>query len=133
MGAWGIGNFENDDAGDWAADFRTEPKEQMLHEAFAAVNASAEYIERDLGGHALAAAEVLAAAKGRPCRDIPAELLAWAQANPAVAAPSLTARALEALPHVADPETSETAELWAEGEDFEEWLGLIEDLKRRLA
>jgi hypothetical protein len=133
MGAWGIGSFENDAAGDWSAHFRTAPALHLIRDTFEAVNCTGEYIEVDLGGAAIAAAETLAAAKGRPCRDLPPELLAWAEANTAIATPMLTEAALAAIGRVLDTQSSEIAELWAEGEDFAEWLALVEDLKRRLA
>jgi hypothetical protein len=133
MGAWGTGNFENDDAGDWVVEFRTAPAEQKLHEAFAAVIGTTDYIECDLGGYALAAAETVAAAKGKPCWDIPPELRTWAEANAPVATPSLTAQALAATGRVTDRETSEIAQLRAEGAFYQEWLAVIEELKHRLS
>jgi Domain of unknown function (DUF4259) len=132
MGAWGIGSFENDAAGDWTAHFRATPGVHLLRDAFEAVNGTTDYIEVDLGGAAIAAAETLAAAKGSPCRNLPPELVAWAEANAAIATPLLTEAALAAIGRVLDTKASEIAELWAEGEDFAGWRALIEDLKRRL-
>jgi hypothetical protein len=133
MGAWGIGNFENDAAGDWEADFRATPGVDQIQDAFAAVRAATGYMEVDEGGAALAAAEVVAAAAGKPCRDLPPELREWAEAHPAIATASLKAEALAAIAKVMDVNTSEFAELRAEGGYFGEWAELIEDLKRRLA
>jgi hypothetical protein len=133
MGAWGIGVFENDDAMDWAAGFQRAPSEQELGDAFAAVVAVEGYLERDPGSYALAAAEVLAAARGRPCRDIPPALRDWAAANTGVATPALLAHALAAIARVMIAETSELAELWAETDNGAKWITQIDDLKVRLS
>src|SRR5262249_36443275 len=96
MGAWGTGIFENDDAMDWAVDFQRAPSVQSLRKAFEAVVGVEDYLERDLGSYALAAAAVLAAARGSPCRDIPQALRDWATANQGVATPELATRATAA-------------------------------------
>jgi len=136
MGAWGPGIFENDDAMDWAVDFQREPSEQSLRDAFEAAVEVDDYLERDLGSYALAAAEVLAAAKGQPCRDIPPALRDWATANGGVAAPELLAQALAAIERVTIVDSSEVAELWttsAKPEDAAGWTRQIAELKRRLS
>ena len=136
MGAWGPGIFENDDAMDWAVDFQREPSEQSLRDAFEAAVEVDDYLERDLGSYALAAAEVLAAAKGQPCRDIPPALRDWATANGGVAAPELLAQALAAIERVTIVDSSEVAELWttsAKPKDAAGWTRQIAELKRRLS
>jgi hypothetical protein len=135
MGAWGTGIFENDDAMDWAVDFQRDPSEQSLRDVFEAVVGVEDYLERDPGSYALAAAEVLAAARGRPCRDIPRALRDWAAANQGVATPGLVTQALAAIERVMVAESSEAAELWAKtaGEaDAAAWLANIDDLRHRL-
>jgi uncharacterized protein DUF4259 len=113
MGAWGTGVFEDDDAMDWAVDFEHAPSEHSLLEAFEAVIGVEDYIERDSCSYALAAAEILAAAIGRPCRDIPQPLRDRAAANQGVATPELAAQALAAIDRVMVAESSEAAETWA--------------------
>ncbi len=135
MGAWGTGIFENDVAMDWAADFQRAPSEQSLRAALEAVVGAEDYLERDPGSYALAAAEVLAAARGRPCRDIPRALRDWAAANQGVATPGLAAQALAAIDCVMIVESSEVAGLWAEtakDTDAAAWRANIDDLKQRL-
>jgi hypothetical protein len=97
--------------------------------------ASRIYLERDPGSYALAAAEVLAAARGRSCRDIPRALRDWAAANQGVATPELVAQALAAIDRVMVVESSEVAELWAEtakDTDAAAWVTNIDDLRQRL-
>jgi Domain of unknown function (DUF4259) len=135
MGAWGTGLFENDDAGDWTVYFLDAPSERLLRAAFEAVIGVEDYIERDLGGSALAAAEVLAAATGRPCRDIPPELRDWAEGNRGVAAQELVGKALAAIDRVMIAESSEVAELWFETAadiDAAGWVAKVDDLRQRL-
>jgi hypothetical protein len=135
MGAWGTGIFENDDAMDWACDFQRAPSERSLREAFDAVVGVEDYLERDPGCYALAAAEVVAAARGRPCRDVPQPLHDWAAANPGVVTPELIAQALAAMDRVTIVGSSEVAELWAEtakDADAAAWLANIDDLRQRL-
>jgi Domain of unknown function (DUF4259) len=135
MGAWGAGLFDNDDARDWAADFERAPSQQALREAFEAVIGVEDYLERDPGSHALAAAEVLAAARGRSCRDLPPALRNWAVANQGVATPDLVTQALAAIDRVMTVESSEVAQLWAEtarDADADAWLANVGDLRRRL-
>jgi Domain of unknown function (DUF4259) len=135
MGAWGTGIFENDDAMDWAADFGRAPSERLLREAFEAVVGVEDYLERDEGSCALAAAEVLAAASRRPCRDIPRTLRDWATANQGVATPELVAQALAAIDRVMIVGSSELAELWAEtanDADAATWVINIDNLRQRL-
>lgn len=135
MGAWGVGIFENDDAMDWAVDFERAPSQQTLREAFEAVVGVEDYLERDPGSYALAAAEVLAAARGRPCRDLPPPLRDWAAANQGVATPDLIAQAQGAIDRVMIVESSEVAELWAEtakDADAAAWQANVDDLRHRL-
>jgi hypothetical protein len=135
MGAWGTGVFENDDAMDWARDFEQAPSEPLLRQAFEAVVGVEDYLERDPGSHALAAAEVLATARGRSCQDIPQALRDWAAANQGVATPELVAQALAAIDRVTIVGSSEVAELWAEtakDADAAAWLANIDGLRQRL-
>lgn len=136
MGSWGTGTFENDDAMDWATDFQRASSGQSLRAAFEAVVDVEDYLERDLGSYALAAAEVVAAAKGRPCRDIPQPLRDWAAANQTIATPDLVAQAVAAVDRVTVVESSEVAELWTEtatDADAGAWIAQIDDLRQRLA
>ena len=70
MGAWGAGNFENDDALDWLAVLQAEG----LPAAGAAIQdvltLADDYLEAPTCCAALAAAEVIAALRGRPSISI---------------------------------------------------------------
>jgi len=72
MGAWGIGNWQNDDALDWAGDLKAAEIERVL--VIADEN-------EDLGCgdccRALAAAEVMAAWYGQGGTDLPQKVQEW--------------------------------------------------------
>jgi hypothetical protein len=133
MGAWGRGVFENDDAMDWTVAFLEGSSVDALQDALDDALDSEDYLDSDQGSYALAAAELLAAATGRPCRDLPSGLGEWATANPQIATPSLLARARDAVDRVIGEDESELAELWAESDEFEDWLEEMEELKDRLS
>lgn len=80
-GAWGEGSFENDDALDWVATCSSSksisPVRQSLERAL-----RGKYLKAPEASSAVAAAEVVAAAKGRPNPKLPAELAAWVKRQP---------------------------------------------------
>jgi hypothetical protein len=66
MGAWGIGNFDNDTANDWAADFVEGGDLSFVREVLEKVTTrtAVEYLEQRVSCCALAACEVIARLKG---------------------------------------------------------------------
>jgi len=131
MGAWGIRNFENDQALDFTDDFTDNPSTESLEEALAVVvelGEENEYIEVDEASAALAAAEILAAKLGKPAPDFPADL------QPTLAAvqhtTTLQKQARKAVKQVM--KASELQELWAEGGDSEAWLAIQTNLLEQL-
>jgi Domain of unknown function (DUF4259) len=71
MGAWGIGPFDNDDAAEFAAsldDLKPEEKADAIRTVLAGVATVTDYLARDAGGAAVAAAALVAAqqADGEP-------------------------------------------------------------------
>ncbi|MCW3010141.1 MAG: hypothetical protein JWO90_545 [Solirubrobacterales bacterium] len=144
MGAWGAGSFENDIASDWAADLADGGDLEMVRATLetAARCPPDEYLESDEGAEALAAAEVVAAAMGRPVRAIEMgtsgpHAVAWGKAHGAAGKPDMVELALEAVDRVDGPE-SELQELWAAetgtgaGASSREWFSEVEDLRNRL-
>ena len=129
MGAWGNGNFDNDTAADYAGDFQDDPNETVLLETLTAVAAEG-YPEVDEASEALAAAEIIAAALGKPVRGFPEDLLLSAKnlhlSNPE-AAQKMARRAIKAV-----LKKSELRELWEEGDDYEAWVAVQEGLLDRL-
>ena len=130
MGAWGNGNFDNDTAADYVDNFQDDPNETVLLETLTAVAAEG-YPEADEASEALAAAELIAAALGKPVRGFPEDLLLSAKnlplANPD-AAQKLARRAIKAI-----LKKSELKELWEESDEYEQWVAVQDGLLDRLA
>lgn len=133
MGAWGAGSFQNDAALDWYEEFRSAGT-AAVDDAFSAAEI-ADYVDVDEGCAALAAAEIVAAAFGKPLSEQPADfsdLLARYQ-DFVKELPDVRARAISAVKR-AVAESSELSELWSEGGDgaAKEWMDLVNDLLSRL-
>lgn len=130
MGAWGHANFDNDTATDYAGDFQDDPNETTLLETLAAVAAEG-YPEADEASEALAAAEIIAAALGKPVRGFPEDLLLSAKnlhlTNPE-SAKKTARRAIKAV-----LKKSELQELWEESAEYNDWVAVQEGLLERLA
>jgi hypothetical protein len=133
MGAWGFGNFENDDAGDWINEFKKKPAEASLKRPLEKVAAHGnEYLQGPTCSRALAAAEIVAALKGRPNAKQPEGLQEVLDEVKPHFSEDLTPIALEALAQIIND--SETKELWEEDEDdAAAWYAEVDDLRARLA
>ncbi|MFG0284356.1 MAG: DUF4259 domain-containing protein [Phycisphaerales bacterium JB039] len=142
MGAWGVGPFENDLACDWVYGLEDDAREKGLLRKRAAPFAR---IDRTLGAaltatyelwsdaeETLAAAEAVAAARGRPCPDLPEEFEPWLPVAKAQGVPpGLVTRAIEAARKAR--ETSELRSLWEKTSDnYIGWLATVDDLLARL-
>ena len=132
MGAWGAGSFQNDTALDWYEEFRSAGA-AAIEEAFLTAE-TADYVDADEGTTALAAAEIVAAAFGKPPADGPADfndLLARYQ-DFITELPDIRTRAISVARKILAP-SSELNELWQEaGDAAGEWTGLVNDLISRL-
>lgn len=72
MGTWGSSVFENDAAEDWMGELLEEGRSPLIDQALRAVERGST--EADDCAAALAAAEVVAAARGWPVRGFPKDL-----------------------------------------------------------
>jgi hypothetical protein len=135
MGTWGTDHFANDDAMDWIADLESVLDLSVLRGAFELAPAGATNVEAPNGSVALAAAEVVAALRGRPHPDLPSEVRAWVAGYGAFDDASLVATAQAAVALVGyDEQRSELNQLWAEAgaDDQAAWLQAVADLQTRL-
>ena len=130
MGAWGIGHFENDDAGDWVWELEDARSLEPVVAAIAAVEAATDYLEAPDATIALAAAETIAAALGKPAPDLPDSVAAVVSVLPHAPDSKLVSRARAAVERIATE--SELRELWEETEDFAAWQAKVSDLIQRL-
>lgn len=124
MGAWGIGNFENDDALDFVYEVE-ESGDVAVQNALRQVLSDATADAPD-ACMALAAAELIAIKLGNPPGDRPDSL--QAALDRMTATPKeLAGRAVDQI-----ASNSELKDLWAETDEFDAWLALQTDLKKRL-
>jgi hypothetical protein len=125
MGAWGSGTFENDTAEDWMDLLIASDGPEPIHDAFSEWDAD----ESDSCCIALAAAEVIAAAAGRPADDLPDEIREWLDEHDFQPEETLITQARDIT--AATLKESELAELCAESED-DDWSRVIQGLIDRL-
>ena len=131
MGAWGAGNFENDDALDWIAELEESSGMAAIEAALrVVVEWGAEYLDAPEACRALAAAEVVAALQGHPPPDLPDGAAAWVSQHAAVDGSTLAALALTAIARTRA--NSELAELWEETDEAAAWGAVVDGLVSRI-
>jgi len=130
-GAWGFGSFENDDALDWVSELERVSGPQILVAALHSIDPKAKYIDAPDCAVALAAAEVVAAARGHPVAALPAEVTRWIVRTRPRVDTDLLAMARSAVTACRDGKNSELRDLWLEG-DGKAWLDDSAKLLARL-
>jgi Domain of unknown function (DUF4259) len=133
MGTWGIGSFENDDAADFMIDLLDSGDLSLVREVLDNVLTSTEYVEAPDATLAIVAAEIVAAARGRPTLAAQQEegLADWiARLRPTIDA-HLTTQAREALTRIL-ADNSELRELWEETDDIHDWRAVVTELRSHL-
>lgn len=129
-GAWGPGNFDNDDALDWAGQCVASKGAGVIAATLQSA-LQARAIEAPDGAMAVAAAEVVAAAKGKPGKALPRELRDWLDRQPKADIARLAPIARKAIVRIKDPKLSEVAQLWHESGD-KRWQDMMAELEIRL-
>ena len=131
MGANGAKSFENDDASDWVYDLTEANGPDLLSEAFAVVE-KMDFADAPDSCIALAAAEVVAAAKGKPSVDLPDEVRTWLEDQEHLDAfKKLDKRAAKVAKKI--QAKSELRDQWEESDDWHNWQMAVEGLLKRLA
>jgi hypothetical protein len=133
MGAWDSGIFDNDTAADWAADVVEGGSVHLVLDAIAAADVPVdEYLDAPTGEEALAAADTVAAASGRPptSTSYNEDVIEWAIGQEELDTPEVRALAARVVERVLAAE-SEIADLWDEGGD-DEWRQVVAELLDRL-
>jgi Domain of unknown function (DUF4259) len=138
VGTLGVEAFANDDALDWLLEL--DPADGV-RPVLAALERAAGAIDPHLDAHtaavALAAAELLAALRGRPHPALPEMAADWVAAvtlaSPTGAAPdeeelALATRALDLV-----VTSSALAEIWSQRPDDAEWRSELDRLRLRLS
>jgi hypothetical protein len=129
-GAWGPGSFDNDDALDWAHLCTESTGSAVIGSALqAAMQPGA--LEASVGAAAVAAAELVAAANGKPGKTLPKDLSDWLNRQPRQEIVKFAQVARKALTRVRDRRVSELHQLWEESTD-KQWVSTITELEARL-
>ncbi len=131
MGAWAVDSFGNDAALDWVAELNDADDISILDETLSVAAESEEYVESDESCTAIAAAEVVAALRGKPTVDLPDEVTEFVARIKEKPPADLVQLAFEALERIKD--SSELQELWAESDSGPAWLKAMADLEKRLS
>jgi len=132
MGAWGHGNFDNDDALDWFSEFE-EAGVAAVSSALERVTVLSgnDYLEAPDASMALAAAEVVAAARDGNLSNLPDSVRqAFAKHRQSLAGLPLSELAYRAVVRVL--RQSELKDLWEEGKEGQIWHRGAESLVSRL-
>ncbi|HKD15784.1 MAG TPA: DUF4259 domain-containing protein [Candidatus Angelobacter sp.] len=124
------GNFGNDDASDWVYDLQESSGTDALKEAFTAINGH-NYPESPECCIALAAAEIVAAAKGKPAADLPDRARKWLGNQDEVESIKKLAKPAIAVVNKISVK-SELRDYWEESDSWHEWQQAVEGLLRRL-
>jgi hypothetical protein len=132
MGTWNAQSFANEQALDWLTELLDEQDVYFIHNTLEII---ADYPGDEAPNiwdcHcALAAAEMVAAAKGNPPAQFPAAARKWLQSNPLELDDELMSFVQKAIERI---EThSELKQSWQEGPEVAQWYEAISDLRNRL-
>ncbi len=131
-GAWGSGAFDNDDALDFVAELARQRDAALVYRTLQAVRSRTGYLQGPEGSAAVAAAEVVAALNGHPCKGMPETLERWIQGQKSPTKDQVSL-AIEAMRRVRGPR-SELSDLWADAgpADRQKWEAAMQDLVGRL-
>ena len=129
MGTWGVLPFENDNALDWLWNLEEAGDPSVLIDALEAVD-SVEELEEDCE-EAIAAAEIVAALRGKPLPDLPDEVTAFVKSQRRQEVPGkLVQLAVSVVQRIA--EDSDLKDRWSETGQAAKWQLAMKDLRHRL-
>jgi hypothetical protein len=132
MGIWGPGGFENDDAMEWFGELERRPDTSVLKDALETVEEEDdedEFVEASESCVGIAAAEIVAALRGKPAASLPEKIATWVKGRPAPSS-GLIKRARRAIEIIY--RNSELAELWEEAGKAAQWKSEMKSLMGRL-
>jgi len=131
MGAWGTGTFQNDVALDFSGDIAESNDGVLLIRHQLEATCAPGQVDTPAAEASLAAAEVIAAARGFASPDLPPLLHQWVETRAPGFSDADGRLALAACKRVES--SSELRELWFESpEDGEVWVKVVEELRGRL-
>jgi len=134
MGAWSYESFGNDDAADWVAELEEHDDFGFVEAAIdAVIDAGDDDLEAPEASQAIAAAEVVARARGRfGTRDAASEAVdAWVERIQSVPPATVIDKARRALDRILTA-PSELMELWQESDESDAWQAAVKALRVRV-
>ena len=132
-GAWDTGSFDNDDALDWVWELSESDDLSVVENTLEEAVDASGYLEAPTASMAIAAAEVVAALRGKPRSELPSEVDSWVKTRKLAVGSDLVKTARNAISAVRNPESSELAQLWSESEELADiWQADLADLLKRL-
>ena len=133
MGAWGVGNFDNDTALDWVYELEETDDLSLIDSTVSAVF-DEDYIDSDVGCEALIAIEAVARLLGNFGKEnsYSEDLDNWVNSHSLDVPNTLIEKSKKALELILG-ENSELKELWEDTEDYQSWIVEIKDLDKRLS
>jgi hypothetical protein len=130
MGAWGLGIFENDDAGDWVSQLCRGNNLNLIFATFSEILEGDVYLELPESSAALAAAEVVAALRGNPTNDLPTLITTWISSHSLPVSDDLVETAKTVVNKIHS--NSELKELIEDSGSINQWNVVVNDLISRL-
>jgi hypothetical protein len=126
------GNFSNDEATDWLYDLEETYGTQLLADAFDVIT-KGEFHEQSDCCIALAAAEIVAAAKGKPAPDLPDDARKWLGNQDTADVNKIKALNKKAITAVKKIQAhSELRDQWEDSDEWHSWNMVVEGLLKRL-
>jgi hypothetical protein len=128
MPGWGTGSFENDDAQAFLAALASkEPTD--LKEILTRADRE-DYLQAPDASTVIAAAEVVASAKGSPAEAAPKQIQDWVSNIEGAPSDEMIELARRAVSKVRA--NSELKDLWLQAEGLNDWSAALRDLEERL-
>lgn len=126
------GNFSNDEATDWLFDLEETCGAELLAEAFDVIT-KGEFHEQADCCIALAAAEIVAAAKGKPAPDLPEDARKWLGNQDTADVTKIKGLNKKAITAVKKVQAhSELRDQWEDSDEWHSWNTVVEGLLKRL-
>jgi hypothetical protein len=128
MPGWGTGSFENEDAQNFLGALQARRPEDLKE---ILVHADRDdYLAAAEGSVVVAAAEVIATAKGAPPPTVPRQMTDWLGGIEGAPSTEMSEIARRAVNRVRL--NSELKDLWLQADGLNEWSAALRDLEERL-
>jgi hypothetical protein len=129
MPGWGTGSFENEDAQSFIGALKSKEPTDLKNVLTRAAE-SDDYLSCQESCLVIAAAEVVATAKGSAPENVPPQISDFVEKNSGVPSNEMNELARTAVEKVRTK--SELKDLWLEADGLNEWSASLRDLERRL-